>query len=300
MQGVRVGEARLEKNLFLRVVPQAVGYNGDALIAACREAWALIGGEGKINTALASLPVLKQAIPIMTRTVNARGKPASAAANLQAGVLKFVYKLRRPCQCCHTAPVEIDVPWTTVRDFLLRPGADLSHFVDRADIAQKAATAFFKPPGNEFGCAGHPLKPDWVLSNSWEGAEGCAVCLDCGKLVAAEALKRKAAEEAENARWRSEMQRAQETMRREQESHEEIEYRTNPPYVVVSHRSSDPDGFSVACSERVRNGYKAWGGLQIDPQGNLVQAFQRMGKHEARERSHPPTQGRRQAKREEW
>lgn len=55
----------------------------------------------------------------------------------------------------------------------------------------------------------------------------------------------------------------------------------NPAYILISHPSNDPEGFSRKCSQKISLGYRAWvgyrawGGMQIDPQGNFIQAFQR-------------------------
>ncbi len=273
-----MGVASLSDALKITVIPPDATMNGAVFLEIMQESGRALREWGSLITAIANHPRIAEAIPLIDRGRKGLRNPATRRANLQAFAPKFVYRLTRPCHICGKHSVETSVSWPIVRE-MLRSGADVSRFLDRRTTDD--AVRYYSHRISDI--ADHT--PDYIAPFS-RFSDMYLVCATCWPTIAGLAGQKKILDDAK----RNEEQRRQ-------KGHEEEGRRIEKeriPYRVVSHSSTDPVGFSTACSDLVRQGYRAWGQPQIDPQGNLVQAFQRQtsaGSHPKRHYPREPIPG---------
>ena len=273
-----MGMASLSDVLKITVIPPDATMNGAVFLEIMQESGSALQEGDNLITAIANHPRIAEAIPLIDRERKGSQGLATRRANLQAFAPKFVYRLTRPCHICGKHSVETTVSWPIVRE-MLRSGADVSRFLDRrtTDDAVRYYSHRIYDIANR--------TPDYIAPFS-DFCDHYLVCATCWPTIAYLASQQKMLDDAR----RNEKQRQQ----REREEEERRIEEERIPYRIVSHPSTDPAGFSTVCSDLVRQGYRAWGQPQIDPQGNLVQAFQRQvsqGSRPKRQDPREPIQG---------
>ena len=273
-----MGVASLSDALKITVIPPDAAMNGAVFLGIMQESGSALQEGDNLITAIANHPRIAEAIPLIDRERKGSQGLATRRANLQAFAPKFVYRLTRPCHICGKHSVETTVSWPIVRE-MLRAGADVSRFLDRRTVEDTAR--YYSHRISDIT----NRTPDYIAPFN-HFCDHYLVCTTCWPTIVDLANQKKI---LDDAKWNEEHRRQKE---REEEEHRIEEGRI--PYRVISHPSTDPAGFSTMCSDLVRQGYRAWGQPQIDPQGNLVQAFQRQvsqGSHPKRQYPQEPIQG---------
>ena len=284
-------ECKISDTLTCRVIPPDSNHDAKKLIELTKESWKLFkDGPYKaphrtspetapMPSVLVSLPGVADVFPDIKNVIrDKKGKILTVKQTISKTLSRFKFYLIRPCKVCGKDRYAVPSNWSEFR-FLLNPNADLSHYEKIYSIHEIFSEHYlrFFPKNPEkyrdrIGGYSYPLDEvdeKWSVSASQK--EQLPLCDECEQILVLEGLKRGIAEKKEED--------ARIFLHREEQKKIEDEKRQfekdNPVYIVVSHPSSDPNGFSEQCSQKISLGYRAWGGMQIDPQGNFVQSFQR-------------------------
>ncbi len=286
-------EYKISDTLACRMIITDGIHDAKKLIDLTKEAWKLFkDGSYRLPyrvypetvptpSVLASLPGAEEVFPEIKNVMkNKKGKILTVSQSVSVILSRFKFYLIRPCEVCGKNRCAVPSYWNEFSIFF-NPKADLSHYEKIRPIPEifSEHRLRFSPKNPEKyrdeinGCLyldyKYPLDEEWSISTFQR--EKIPICKECEPSLVLEGLKRGIAEKKE--------QEAQNSLHREEQKKIEDEKqqleKDNPAYLVVSHPSSDPDGFSRRCSRKISLGYRAWGGMQIDPQGNFVQAFQR-------------------------